>query len=268
MCGRYVTVTKIKEVEKRFNVVAENPEQYRKNTNISHGQLAPIITNSSPDKLQFFQFGFTPFWAKKNMYVINARSEGDFNKEDDPRYTGSMGIFQKPMFRTSIRKKRCLVVADAFIEGPKKEKLSKPYCVYLRNKQRPFALAGIWDEWVNKDSGEIIHSFAIITTTANELMDEIGHHRSPVILHREMERAWLDESISPEEISEMLHPYPADQMNAYPIAPEIKDPRNNGLDLLKPLDQPIFEEKEFKIYEDLKLFGMGESRARSRKSGK
>ena len=42
-----------------------------------------------------FQFGFTPFWAKKKMYVVNARSEGDYNKENDPLYTGAKGIITK-----------------------------------------------------------------------------------------------------------------------------------------------------------------------------
>jgi putative SOS response-associated peptidase YedK len=65
MCGRYVTVTKIKEIEKRFNAAAENPELYQPNTNISHGQKAPVVTASSPEKIQFFQFGFTPFLGEK-----------------------------------------------------------------------------------------------------------------------------------------------------------------------------------------------------------
>ena len=79
-----------------------------------------------------------------------------------PGYRGAMGILQKPMFRQSIRTRRCLVVADAFIEGPQREKLAKPYVVYARDGQRPFALAGIWDEWTDTGSGEIIRSFAII----------------------------------------------------------------------------------------------------------
>ncbi len=78
------------------------------------------------NQLQLFRFGFTPFWAKRKMYFFNARSEGDYNKENDPNYTGSLGIVNKPAFRLSIRKKRCRIIADAFIEGPKKEKLSKP----------------------------------------------------------------------------------------------------------------------------------------------
>lgn len=265
MCGRYVTVTKIKEIEKRFQAEAKDPEAYRPSVNIAAGHKAPVICNESPNEIRFLQFGFTPFWATKNMYVINARSEGDLNPDDDPKFRGGKGIIHKPMFRSSIRNKRCLVIADAFIEGPKTEKLSKPYCVYLRDGERPFALAGIWDRWVNKESGEILDSFAIITTVANELMQQIGHHRSPVIIPKESEKQWLSNESSLDEITTLLQAYPADRMNAYPISPAIKSVKENGLHLLKPIGERVFPEFEYEIYEEIKLFGMGESPARNRK---
>ena len=96
MCGRYVTISKIKEVEKRFGVTAGSPGQYRINTNVSAGQSSPVITDAAPDQLDFFTFGFTPFWAKKRMYVLNARSEGDHNKDDDPAFIGAKGIISSP----------------------------------------------------------------------------------------------------------------------------------------------------------------------------
>ena len=224
-----------------------------------------IRTNSVVfQKIQLFKFGFTPFWAKKQFYTFNARSEGDQNKENDPSYKGSMGIIQKPMFRHAIRSQRCLVIVDAFIEGPQKEKLSKPYLIYMRDKVRPFALAGIWDSWTNKNTGEVISSFAIITTTANELLQKIGHHRSPVILSKEDEESWLSD-LPLSDITSLLKPYPSDKMNAYPISADIKNPRNKDFELLKPIGQPIFKEYDYEIYEDLKLEGMGMSRARNRK---
>lgn len=266
MCGRYITVSSIKAIEKRFNVTTPQPELYVPNTNISHGEKAPVIANDRPGELQFFQFGFTPFWAQKQFYMINARAEGDHNKEDNPAYTGMRGIINKPMFRKSIRSKRCLVVADAFIEGPKKEKLSKPHVVYLKNKERPFSLAGIWDEWVNKQTGEVVRSFAIITTVSNDLMQRIGHHRSPVILQREQENDWLNSDLPLSEVTAMLDPFDPSRMNAYPIDPGIKNPRANGVDLLKPTGERIYKEYEYEIYQEVEMFGMGETRSRKRKT--
>ena len=66
------------------------------------------------------------------------------------------------------------VIADAFYEGSMKEKLNKPYFVYLRDKQRPFSFAGIWDTWEDEDFQDH-HSFAIITVPANALLRKIGH---------------------------------------------------------------------------------------------
>ena len=266
MCGRYVMVSKIKEIEKKFNVKLskEAKSHYTPNTNISHGDYAPVVTGDRPRDLQFFQFGFTPEWAQKPMYVINARSEGDYNKEDDPQYHGSMGIIDKPMFRKVIRSQRCLVLADAFIEGPKKERLNKPYVLYLQQR-RPFALAGIWDRWVNTQTGEVLSSFAVITTTANSLLQQIGHHRSPVVLDEGSEQDWLNTEASLSDVTSLLKPYPSEWMNAYPISSKIKSPSTNGLDLIEPIGERLSKEFDYHIYRDLRLEGMGMTTARSRR---
>lgn len=266
MCGRYVSVTKIKKIEKRFNVVASQPELYKPSTNISHGDLAPVICDDQPEVLQFFHFGFTPSWAAKPVYMINARAEGDHNKADDRNYQGAMGIVNKPMFRSSIRSRRCLVVADCFIEGPKKEKLSKPHVVYLRDKIRPFCLAGIWDEWVDKATGEVMKSFAVITTVANEVTEAIGHHRSPVIIDPENEQAWLNTGLPLAEVTSLLRPYPAELMNAYPVDVAIKSPSAEGLRLLDPIGERLFAEQEYELSREYKLEGMGSTTARERKN--
>jgi putative SOS response-associated peptidase YedK len=265
MCGRYVTITKVKEVEKRFGVTATQPDLLQQTSNLGPGQLGPVITNDDPKALQFFKFGYTPFWAKKQTYVINARSEGDQNPSDDPRFNGAKGIISKPMFRHAIRSKRCLVIADAFLEGPKQEKLSKPYCVYMRDGKRPFAFAGIWDEWTDPSSGEIIKSFAIITTPPNEVLTKLGHHRCPAILHPDEEKLWLDQDLPLSDITSLLRPFPADEMNAYPISADIKNPRNNGLHLLKPLGERIVPEYDYELFSEIKLEGMGAAPARQRR---
>jgi len=267
MCGRYVTVSEIKVMEKKFNVSSLHPDLFKPNTNVSAGDLGPVITNENPQSLQFFQFGYSPSWAKKQFYMINARSEGDNNKENNPQYSGAKGIISKPMFRNSIRKRRCLVIADAFIEGPKKEKLSKPYCVYLREKERPFAFAGIWDEWIDPNSGEVIPNFAIITTGSNKLTQTIGHHRSPVILEESQYQAWLNTALPLSEATTLLEPFPFQKMNAYPISAIIKDPSLNDKELLQPIGERILPEYEYQFYEHLKLEGMGMSSARRRKMG-
>ena len=257
MCGRYVLVQKVELIEKRFNVKAPEGFNYKPSYNIAPGSQAPVITNENPTQLELFRFGMTPFWAKKPLLLINARTEGDSNQKNDPAYSGSKGIITKPSFRKPIRSQRCLVLADCFIEGTTKEKLSKPYVVYLKDGERPFAFAGIWDTWVNHDTGEIIRSFAIITTTANELLQKIPHHRSPVILPRSLEQAWINNDIPLSDVTGMLRPFPSELMNAYPIDPAVKNPRANGPHLLKPIGQRLAPEYDVHKTDDLNLQGMG-----------
>jgi len=266
MCGRYILVQKIEEIEKRFNVKAPELFEYRPSYNISPGQFAPVITNENPQELNLLQFGMTPFWAKKPMYFFNARAEGDHNKDNDPGYNGAKGIIKKPAFRKAIRSQRCLVPADAFIEGTTKEKLSKPFLVYLRNKERPFAFAGIWDTWVNKETGEILKSFSIITIVANELLQKLPHHRSPVILPRKAEKSWLKGDLPLTDITKLLQPFPSDRMNAYPISDSIKNPRAEGKELIKPTGQRLVAEKDIARSDDVKLQGMGANK-RNRENG-
>jgi putative SOS response-associated peptidase YedK len=255
MCGRYVIIEKIAAYEKRFNAVSKQTDvNYLPNYNVSPGNFAPVITNNKPHEIQFFRFGFTPRWASKPMYLINARAEGDSNKEDRPDYHGIKGIITKPAFRQAIRSQRCLILADYFIEGTIVEKLKKPYLVYL--KRRPIAMAGIWDEWVNKETGEVIQSFAIITTPANSLLQKIPHHRAPLVLAEADEQRWL-KAEHLNEVTELLEATSSEGMNAYPISPEIRHPQTKDISFLNPLGPPLIQDIELTVVRELKLQGMG-----------
>lgn len=255
MCGRYLLVQKAEVIERTFNIRVPETPGYEASFNISPGANALVVTADRPREAQAFVFGLTPHWAQRPMYLINARAEGDHNKENDPNYSGAKGIISKPAFRMPIRRQRCLVLADAFIEGTTREKLAKPYLVYLRER-KPFAMAGIWDQWIHAETGEQISSFAIITTVANELMTMIPHHRSPVILEKSMEEKWLHGKHL-DDITWMLKPYPADKMNAYPITSEIRNPSAAGRHLIDPAGERLLKETTISVGRDLRLQGMG-----------
>ncbi|MCK4287790.1 MAG: SOS response-associated peptidase, partial [Bacteroidales bacterium] len=149
-------------------------------------------------KLSFFRWGLIPFWAKDlsiGNRLINARAET---------------VTQKPSFKNSFQQKRCLVLSDGFYEW-KKGKDKIPYRVFLKNNAL-FSMAGIWDTWKDAE-GKPIHSFAIITTSPNELMKNI-HQRMPVILNINDEKNWLENN-NTDELSKLLKPYPSDEMTAY-----------------------------------------------------
>jgi putative SOS response-associated peptidase YedK len=94
------------------------------------------------------------------------------------------------------------------------------------------------------------------------LLQKIPHHRSPVILEPGKEKRWLSDNTELTDITALLHPYPGEKMNAYPISPAIKNPRNNDKKLLMPVGEPIEKEEDGKITSTLELQGMGNPRKR------
>jgi putative SOS response-associated peptidase YedK len=131
-------------------------------------------------------------------------------------------VFEKPSFRHSIAKKRCLVLVDGFYEWHEESNKKYPYYIRLRN-QAAFALAGIWDIWFNEVTGETRNTFSIITTRANSLMEQIHNTRKrmPVILRQEDEQKWLGSEIDREQIASLLSPYDDKEMDAYKVSPLI-----------------------------------------------
>jgi putative SOS response-associated peptidase YedK len=266
MCGQYAIVSKIEKIEKSFNVQLKEGLEFESNKIIIPGTKGLVITDKNPRIIQDFIFGFTPTWADKLKYIINARAEGDHNKENSPDYTGGKGIINKPFFRKAIRSQRCLVIADSFIESTGKKELKKSYNVYLKEYVNPIAFAGIWDTWQNKETGEIHDTFAIITTRPNQLMLKIPHERMPVILKPSMFSRYLSTKSPLSDITAMLEPYPAKDMNAYEIATSFYNERNDARKALQPYSQRLDKEYHVKLKQQLKLFGMGESPSREKKA--
>jgi len=265
MCGQYAIVSKIEKIEKQFNVRLKEGLDFETNKIIVPGTRGLVITNENPRFIQDFVFGFTPSWADKLKYIINARAEGDYNKENSPDYTGGKGIINKPFFRKAIRSQRCLVIADTFIESTGKKEQKKSFNVYLKENVNPIAFAGIWDKWHNKETGEIHDTFAIITTRPNQLMLQIPHERMPVILKPSLFSRYLSEKSPLGDITAMLEPYPDKKMNAYEIATSFYRERSDAQKALQPISQRVDKEYNIKLKQQLKLFGMGESPSRDKK---
>ena len=118
------------------------------------------------------------------------------------------GIESKPAFREAFQRRRCLVPVDTFYEWAKTATGKQPYAIALADR-RLMALAGLWENWKSPE-GEWMRSFAIITTTPNELCARL-HNRMPVVLKPEAWPVWLGED--PAEASALkalLGPLPSD----------------------------------------------------------
>src|SRR5215212_4509939 len=98
----------------------------------------------------------------------------------------------------------------------------------------PFTLAGLWENWKDPATGEWIRTFTIITTDANELVGEL-HDRMPVVIAPEDRDRWLNGE-DPQELQELLRPYPADRMTMWPVSRRANSPKNDDPDLLVGVD--------------------------------
>ncbi len=161
-----------------------------------------------------------PSWAKDpstGYKMINARSET---------------LEEKPAYRTALKKRRCLVLADSFYEWQKSADGKIPMRIMLKSGE-PFAFAGLWETWHEPESDALVRTFTIITGKPNEVVSPI-HNRMPMILRPENEKIWLDNDAGEEAWQEVLQPYPAELMKAYEVSKRVNAVTNDDPSLLKP----------------------------------
>lgn len=225
-CGRYVLRSSPKEIADHYNL-AKQPAGLKPNYNVAPGQILPVVTaGEDGPRLEMMKWGLVPFWAKDPQIgykLINAR--------DDT-------IFDKPMWRSVILRKRALIPANGFYEWQKPATGSKtpkqPF--YIHPKQTElFSFAGVWDSWKDAEGLEW-KTYSIVTTEPNREMAAV-HNRMPVILHPDDEDAWLDPAKNTRRAVEpFLHPYEDGRLDMFKVSPEVNVARNNDAKLILPLN--------------------------------
>jgi putative SOS response-associated peptidase YedK len=118
------------------------------------------------------------------------------------------------------------VLADGFYEWRKEGDAKTPYFISLASGE-PFGLAGLWEKWTDKDSGESIQTTTLITTAANDFMSTL-HHRMPVILQADTANDWL--SGSDDFLERAAATAPA--LQAWPVDRRVNNARNESAELI------------------------------------
>lgn len=221
MCGRFVQISdpeKIRVSLPEIEVDEEVKQKYKEHYNIAPTQDILTVLNTPTPRLTFTNWGLVPHWAKDiGNRMINARAET---------------LLTKPSFKDSFRKRRCIIFADGFYEWQKVGKTRVPYFIRMKDKE-PFAIAGLWDTWIDKKTGNTLLSSTIITTDANSAVTEL-HDRMPVILSADHYETWItNRSVWDETLMSFLRPYPSDRMEPYRISQLVNDPRNDTPELIK-----------------------------------
>lgn len=221
MCGRFSFSTSKEKLQQQFGEI-DTGTNLRINFNVAPTQHSYVITNDSPNRLQYITWGLIPHWSndgKNTGKLINARMEG---------------IATKPSFRLPIRKRRCWVLADSFYEWRKEGDKKIPYRILLKNGE-VMVMAGIWDVWYKGDYA--VKSFSIITAPPNKEVAPL-HDRMPVILHnKDLQHRWL-EDLDIDEVLPLLNTPPDDILNLYRVSDKVNSVINNSPELHEPVPEP------------------------------
>jgi putative SOS response-associated peptidase YedK len=219
MCGRYSLIV-IDDLGKRFRIF-DPTLGIRSHFNIAPSQMMPVIVQHEQVEMVMMQWGLIPHWVKdpkKSMHPINAKAET---------------LAESPMFCGLLKNKRCLVPASGFYEWKKEGTRKIPYYIHLKESSL-FAIAGLYDVWYDARN-EAHPTYTIITTDANDLVAPL-HNRMPVILNQEHENRWLaGDAPSADEMKNLLRPYPANEMDVYPVSSQVNSPAADDEKLIRPL---------------------------------
>ena len=217
MCGRYRLTAKERYLRDHFSL-DEDPS-WAPRWNIAPTQQVPIIRQNPKKPRRTFglvRWGLIPDWAKDKAIAfktINAMSET---------------AAERPAFREAMRRRRCLVPADAFYEWQKlgsKEK--QPYSFGMLDDS-VFAFAGLWEHWRDPEkANEVVETCTILTSKPNSLVANV-HDRMPVILSAEDYDLWLDPGVTDAaRVADILKPFNPRLMKKYPVGTRVNRAEND-----------------------------------------
>lgn len=223
MCGRFTLNTSAKIIAEFFKL-SEVPD-IKPRYNIAPTQSVATVTverEKMQRQFQFMRWGLIPSWAKDmkiGSHTINARSET---------------VAEKPAFRSAIKHRRCLIIADGFYEWQPQGKKKQPYYFQMGNNE-PFAIASLWENWRSPEAENVV-SCSIITTAANETVQPV-HDRMPVILPEDVWEQWLDPSINnSQQVLPLLKPYSSAAMKANAVSTIVNSPARESSECIQAIE--------------------------------
>lgn len=222
MCGRFVQSASAADYARYFGADAVKTEALEANYNVAPTDRVYAVAEHDEQRLVgSFDWGLVPHWAQdrsKAARFINARVES---------------VADKPAFRDSFRKRRCIIPADGFYEWTRRGDLKIPHLIFI-GTHAPMALAGLWASWKDPQGDEWVRTCTIVTTAPNDFMRPI-HDRMPAVLPEHAWDAWLDRSNDDvEQLASFLAPPPEDLLETYEVSREVNNVRNNGPQLIQP----------------------------------
>jgi Uncharacterized conserved protein len=192
---------------------------------ISGGQYGLVVTSANPDTLQTISFGYASSNSSKKMNLINVVSDQFFDVEN--------------AYIEAISQFRCVVLVDGFFATSRE---NKNYLVRLKNSEQPFAIAGIYSTWLNKETNREETGFAILTTSANSAFRRAGIDQMPVILSVSDTPAWLDSKQDLGTIFSLIKPFASEFMSGHLVSKKLAPKKVSVVDS-SPVEARLRQEK-------------------------
>lgn len=224
MCGRFVGFKPLEQLIKSFPIDVTNVE-ITPNYNVAPTQeILAITRHDEKNHLEKLYWGLVPFWAKDTTIgsrMINARSET---------------VATKPSFKTALKWRRCLILADGFYEWKGKKGHKQPMFLMLPDG-RPFAFAGLWETWDNRGKEPTPYrSCTILTREASKSVMPI-HNRMPVILKPGAFDPWLSrDNQDVRLLQDIIQNQIFTKLKSFPVSKQINSVKVNIPGNIRPVD--------------------------------
>jgi putative SOS response-associated peptidase YedK len=221
VCGRYTLATPADDLVEAFDLPGLTFE-YMARYNIAPGQRAPVVAEDGRGRrMGLLQWGLVPAWKEEpRAGLINARAES---------------VATKPSFREAFARRRCLVPADGFYEWRRETDTGRKTPFWIHPLGDPLlTFAGIWESWT-RTGVEPLHTFAILTTSANEDVRHV-HDRMPVIVRDEDRARWMDRATAVSSLNPILAPAPGRTLECHPVDSRVNRVSEDDAGLVEPVD--------------------------------
>ena len=213
--------------ELRLDVISYD---YTPRYNVPPGSFVPIVVERLDDsgqltrRLETASWGLVPGWAKDTKIgfkAFNARSET---------------VLEKPMFRQSIKRRRCALPIPGYYEWETTEDGKQPWMMSAAGED-PLFMAGLFEFWKQPDQSWLVSTTILTMEAAGHLQDV--HHRMPVFLERGAVDGWIDPAVPSADVPPLLESTleqvdPA-SVTRHKVGKSVGNVRNDGPELTAPV---------------------------------
>lgn len=202
MCGRFIQRYTWHDVQDLYELTGA-PRNLQAHYNVAPTDTVEVVrpADTGANHLVPMRWGLVPWWWKKALKDVPAA----FNARAET-------IADKPMFRDSFKHRRCIVPASGYYEWKSTASGKQPYLISAADGG-VLSIAGLWDKWRNRETGETVISCTIIVTDANPFTRDI-HDRMPALLDKAAIKPWLSGAAG----AQLLKPAPEGFLRMWPVS--------------------------------------------------